>query len=84
MKSTWLLPIFLTLFILSALPGCQTAERTVIYKPVLPPVPALIDPGRPVADGDETDELEIIIRQAHTIQDLMLWINTVNSQMAVK
>ena len=76
MKNILLSVIFLIVFM-----GCQTIEKTVIYQPVLPPVPTLIDPGRPVADGDETDELEIIIKQAHTIEDLMLWIYSVEGQI---
>ena len=76
MKNILLLGIFLIAFT-----GCQTTERTVVYQPVLPPVPTLIDPGRPVADGDETDELEIIIKQAHIIENLLLWIYSVEGQI---
>ena len=76
MKNILSLVIFLIAFT-----GCQTIEKTVIYQPVLPPVPTLIDPGRPVADGNETDELEIIIKQAHTIEVLLLWIYSVEGQI---
>ena len=71
-----LLVLSLTVFM-----GCVTTEKTVIYKPVLPPAPVVSDPGRPVANGDETDELEIIIAQAQTIEMYTLWADSVMKQI---
>lgn len=73
------------LIVCTALGSCTTTiERTVIYQPVIPPIPVLEDPGRPIRTSpgdDEDDELEIILKQAHTIESLMLWIRSVDAQI---
>lgn len=75
-----LLFLCLIVFILSA---CVTKEtQVVVHQPVLPPISAPTHPGYPVANGDEGDELEIILKQAHTVEDLWLWIVTVQQQIA--
>ena len=60
------------------LSGCQSTDNANIkYHPEIPPVPELTDPGRPVVNADETEELYIIMIQAQNIQKLLLWADTV-------
>jgi len=74
-----MISITLLLIFWIAFTGCAT-NRTIVYVPVLPVRPALVDPGRPIANGDETDELEIILKMAHTIEVLELWAdNAINA-----
>ena len=57
--------------------SCCHTSQIEHYQPQLPPVPELADPGRPIANGDERDELVIIMKQAYTIEELLNWIDTV-------
>ena len=54
--------------------GCVTS-KTIVYVPSLPERPVLADPGRPVDNGSEADELEIILIMAQSIEELNLWID---------
>lgn len=79
MKSIKLLMIFLTVFTVT----CETVKYVEIY-PELPEKPIIVDPGRPSLNGDEMDELEVIINQTNLIVDLKLWISTVLKRMGKK
>ena len=61
--------------------GCVTS-KTIVYVPSLPERPELTDPGRPVDNGSEDDELEIIMIMAQSIEELNLWIDTAVERVA--
>ena len=61
--------------------GCVTS-KTIVYVPSLPERPELTDPGRPVDNGSEEDELEIILIMAQSIEELNLWIDTAVERVA--
>ena len=64
----------LLLACLTVFTACVTS-KTIVYVPSLPERPELTDPGRPVDNGSEADELEIILIMAQSIEELNLWID---------
>ena len=60
--------------------SCQSIKYVQV-KPVLPPLPAGVEFPKTVNDGNEKDELHVIMLQAHYISYLWEWIFSVDEQI---